>query len=385
MKRIALLIETSRSYGRDLLRGVKRFTVEREPWSLFVEVRDLESKPPAWLKNWDGDGILTRSGSDAIAEAVKRVGVPAVELRSTQRGSGFPFVGVDNDAVGELVVDHLRERGFQNFGVYALTTEQFFVERRDSFVRQIETGGGACYEFQQSGSTERPSQWERQQQRLIQWLADLPKPIGIMACTDQLGCWLLDACGRAGIKVPEEVAVIGVEDDQTLTAMSTPPLSSVRLAGERIGFTAAKLLDQMMRGNRASCIDSRRPKLLPPLGIMTRQSSDVVAIEDPLLSAAIQYIRQHACEGIRVDNVLAHVPVSRSALERGFRSVLGRSPNREINRVRIEKAKEVLRMTDLPLEQVSRRAGFATPQYFSHLFKTTTGKTPGQYRASGSA
>ena len=103
MKRIALLIETSRSYGRDLLRGVKRYSVEHGPWSLFVEVRDLESKPPAWLKSWDGDGILTRSGSTAIINAVKRANVPTVELRSTRRGVGFPFVGVDNQAVGEMV------------------------------------------------------------------------------------------------------------------------------------------------------------------------------------------------------------------------------------------------------------------------------------------
>ena len=135
-----------------------------------------------------------------------------------------------------------------------------------------------------------------------------------MACTDQLGCWLLDACNRAAIKVPEEVAVIGVEDDQTLSAMSTPPLSSVRLPGEEIGFAAAQLLDQMMRGRKSKRTRVAPPLLLPPVGIATRLSSDVVAIDDPLLSAAIQFIRQNACEGIRVADVLANVPISRLSL-----------------------------------------------------------------------
>lgn len=163
MRRVALLIETSRSYGRELLRSVKRYAAEHGPWSLFVEVRDLESKPPAWLKSWDGDGILTRSGGTAIATAMKRAGVPAVELRSTRRGAEFPFVGVDNQAVGAMVADHFLQRGFRHFGVYALDTEQFFVERRNSFVEHLRKNGYVCSEFRQRGPLEKPSQWETQQ------------------------------------------------------------------------------------------------------------------------------------------------------------------------------------------------------------------------------
>src|SRR6056297_3166316 len=213
MRRVALLIETSRSYGRALMRGVKQYSVEHGPWSLFVEVRDLESKPPPWLANWDGDGILTRTGSDAIAKAVHRSGVPAVELRSPRRGSHFPFVGVDNQAVSAMVAKHLIERGFGYFGVYSIEAETFFVERRDAFIETIVRHGFRCDEHRQAGVSERSREWEKQQQELIAWIERIPKPAGVLACTDQLGCWLLDACWRSGIQVPDQIAVVGVEND----------------------------------------------------------------------------------------------------------------------------------------------------------------------------
>tara|TARA_R110002049_G_scaffold27321_2_gene94111 strand:+ start:226903 stop:228051 length:1149 start_codon:yes stop_codon:yes gene_type:complete len=376
VKRVALLIETSRSYGRELLRGVKRYAIEHGPWSLFVEVRDLESKPPAWLKSWDGDGILTRSGNNAIAAAVKRVGVPAVELRSTRRGFGLPFVGVDNEAVASLVVDHLLERGFRHFGVYGLDTEPFFTERRQHFVQKLQDRGFDCVSLRQSGMTERPHQWEKQQQRLIQWIESLNKPAGVLACTDQLGCWLLDACVRRAIRVPEELAVVGVENDETLATMSTPPLSSVQLPGERIGYEAARKLDVLMRGRKLS----ETSTLIAPTGIAVRQSSDVVAIDDPLLAQAIQWIRDHVCEGIRVADVLAAVPISRSSLERGCRRVLGRSPNAEIVRTRVDQVSRLLCESDLTLQQIADRTGFNTAQYLVGTFRQIRGITPGEFR-----
>lgn len=376
MRRVALLIETSRSYGRELLYGVKRYSAERGPWSLFVEVRDLESMPPAWLKSWDGDGILTRSGSTAIASAVKRAGVPAVELRSTRRGSEFPFVGVDNQAVGRMVADHFLQRGFRQFGVYGLDTEQFFVERRNSFIAHLQKNGFSCSQFQQRGPSEKPSQWETQQSRLIHWIRSLPKQTGIMACTDQLGCWLLDACERCGVSVPEDLAIVGVENDETLATMSTPPLSSVRLAGDKIGYEAARMLDRMMRGAKAP----KRPKLFPPLGIESRTSSDIFAIDDQLLSQAIKMIRERACDGLRVPEILAAVPLSRSSLERGCRRILGRSPNEEINRIRIDRVCTLLQETDLSLKQIAQQSGFNTTQYLLQVFRKSMGVTPGSYR-----
>lgn len=378
MRRVALLIETSRTYGRDLLRGVKRYAQEHGPWSLFVEVRDLETRPPVWLRNWDGDGILTRSGSAAIATAVRRPGVPAVELRSTRRGSTFPFVGVDNTLVAAMVAEHFLERGFRHFGVFALDTEHFFIERRQSFVSYLRERGHECAVLRQPGKSEKPEQWEAQQKRLMNWLSDLPRPTAVMACTDQLGCWLLDACSRSSIRVPEDVAIVGVENDETITTMSTPPLSSVRLAGEQIGYEAARILDRMMRRLKPPA----QPTLFAPLCIETRQSSDIVAIDDEHLAQAIRLIRQRACEGLTVNGILKVVPISRSSLERSCRRLLGRSPNEEINRVRIEHVCRFLRDSDLSLDQIAGRTGFATSQYMLEVFRKTTGVTPGNYRRS---
>ncbi len=378
MKHVALLIETSRAYGRDILLGVRRYISEHKPWSVFVEVRDLESRPPSWLRNWDGDGILARSGSQTMANAVKAVGVPTVELRATRFVHAFPFVGINNQSIGRLCADYLLDLGFRNFGVYGLTTETFFEQRRDSFIQAIADQGYQCPSLNQSFNSERPNQWERQQANLVTWLKALPKPAAVMACTDQLGFWLLDACLRAKISVPDEIAVIGVENDQTLCEMSSPPMTSVRLGGDRIGYEAAKQLDRLMRG----CKKPTHPILLEPQGVCIRRSTDTVAVADPMLSQAIRMIHKHACDGLRVSDILQSVPLSRSSLERGCRELLGRSPTAEINRVRLQRARDLLRDTDLTLEAIATRTAFAQVHYFSHSFKSKYGVPPGTYRKS---
>jgi LacI family transcriptional regulator len=376
MKRVALLIETSRAYGRDLLLGVRRYITEHEPWSVFVEVRDLDSSPPRWLRDWDGDGILTRSGSQAIIDAVSAAGVPAVELRANRPDHPFPFVGIDNDAVGRWCADYLAELGFRSYGVYGLTTERFFEVRRASFMNAVEERGFECRSLELSLKHEKPGQWERHQRAVVKWLKELPKPTAVLACTDQLGFWLLDACLRANIAVPEEVAVLGVENDETLCEMSVPPLTSMRLAGEQVGYEAAKLLDRLMKGGKPP----KTSLLLKPLGIISRKSTDTVAINDKLLSQAIRLIREKASEGVRVKDVLKSVPLSRSTLERSFREVLGRSPTAEINRVRLGEAKRFLDDSDMTLEQIAMRTGYSSVQYFTHAFRLMFGCTPGGYR-----
>jgi len=330
-----------------------------------------------WLKKWNGDGILVRSGNEAIASAVKRVGVPAIELRSTRRAGMFPFVGVDNEITGRMVADHFLDRGFRHFAVYALDTEEFFTTRRDSFIAAVEARGFRCVQFQQAGKSERPRQWELQQAKLARWLEGLPKPTGVLACTDQLGCWLLDACARAEIRVPDDIAVVGVENDEALTSLSSPPLSSVQLDGDRIGYEAASQLDQLMNGYT---LKSNRT-YIPPLAVVTRQSSDIIAVDDPLLAMALSIIRTQAEKGLTVDELLKQVPMSRSSLERNCRKILGRTPNEEINHCRIARVCELLRETDLSLSVIADRTGFQSAQYLVCLFKKMRGLTPGQYRS----
>ncbi|MCG8653255.1 MAG: DNA-binding transcriptional regulator [Pirellulales bacterium] len=376
MKSVALLIESSRTYGRELLRGVRRFVSQGRDWSMAVELRDLQSSTPAWLRSWRGDGILARTGSRAMASAIASCQVPTVELRSTRWNPSFPFVGIDNAVVGQWCARHLIDRGLQHFAVYELRTETFFEDRSRAFMRAVAAGGFHCHRFHQQGTREKPSQWERQQRLLVQWLETLPRPIGVMACTDQLGCWLLDACRRAGISVPEEVCVIGVENDETLCELSDPPLSSVRLGGERVGFEAAALLDRMMQGRRIG----KRPLLLPPIELMARQSSDLVAVNDPLVSRAVRCIRSRACDGLTVEQLAAHLDVSRSTLERQFRRTLHRSPNEQIVLTRLDQAKHLLREGDESLGEIAGKCGLTSAAYLSHRFRLVYGEPPGAYR-----
>jgi LacI family transcriptional regulator len=373
---VALLIETSRTYTRKLLRGVKRYMSEHGPWSVFMELRALDSKVPPWLRNWRGDGILSRSYGQEMVDAIAATKVPAVELRASKLRHKMPFVGVDNHALGQLVAEHLLERGFRNFGCYEIDIEAFFEERRDNFVQTLADRGFKCDCYRSAERSEQPSQWERQQGELIDWIKSLPKPVGIMACTDQLGFWLLDACSRAEIAVPEEVAVVGVEDDEVLCEMATPPMSSVQFSAVRTGYEAAVLLDRLMQGESPP----DKPLLIAPIGVTTRGSSDVVAIEDPLVAKALRFVRERARDGIKVDDISTEVGMSRSTLERRMRRLLGRSPQEEITRVKLNHVRELLIETNLSLEKVAQRAGFAHVQYLVELFRSHFDMTPGQYR-----
>jgi LacI family transcriptional regulator len=370
---VALLIETSRSYGRDVLVGVRRYLSEHGPWSVYLETRALESEAPSWLRGWKGDGILSRTGGAAVARRLRETRVPVVELRSRRLLPRAPWLGVDNHALGDLVASHLLDRGFRRFGLLALRSEDFFRERCDNFVATLRARGFPCDVLQ---APEHPARWEAQQRELVRWVRRLPKPAGVMACTDQLGFWLLDACTRAAVAVPEEVAVVGVENDEALCAMSRPPLSSVALPTERIGYEAARLLDRLMRGRSVP----RMRTEIEPVGVVARQSSDVVAVADARLAAALRHIREHAAEGIGVDDVLRAAPMSRSHLERGLRKVLGRSPHDEILRVRLDLAKRLLSETDLKLSAVARRSGFRHVQRLCERFRESFGETPGRYR-----
>lgn len=376
-KHVALLVETSRTFGREILKGVNRYIAEHKHWSVFLGLRALDSQVPRWLSSWQGDGILARTGSAAMAQAIAATGVPGVEMRASKLPHLLPFVGVDNRDIGRIVADHFSENGFAHFAVFDLDTERYFEERRDNFRESLLARGHTCHEHHAARQGERPTDWERQQADIACWVATLPKPVGIMACTDQLAFWLLDACRRAGVAVPEEVAVVGVENDETLCTLASPQMSSVAFDGERVGYEAAALLDRMMAGEP----QPDGPILVPPTGLVVRQSSDIMAIDDPLVVAAVRYIREHACHGIKVADVVKHAGLSRTLLERRMRQAIGRTPGEEIIRLRFNRVKRLLAETALSLAAIADRCGFEHPQYMAEAFKKIYGITPGTYRA----
>lgn len=370
---VAVLVDTSRSYGRDIVRGIRRYVAEHGPWSLYLEPRDLRSSFPEWLKNWQGDGLLARSVDETLLRHLKATKLPVIELRTTVLKHPFPFVGMDNSVIGTRVAEHLRNRGFRYFGCCLDTSEAFFIERSERFVHTLREAGFECPVFHSGGKN-----WEQHQLDLVAWLRDLPKPAGVFTVNDQLGFWLLDAARRAGIAVPEEVAVVGAENDKMLCETASPPLSSVRLRGNAVGYDAARILDEWMSGRRVPAHGERH--FHPPGDIVVRQSSDIVAVEDRSIATALRFIRQNATEPIDVSRVAREAGLSRSVLERRMKALIGRSPGEEIIRLRFAAVEKLLIETDLTLDAIAARCGFNHPQYMAEAFRKRSGMTPGEFR-----
>lgn len=236
---------------------------------------------------------------------------------------------------------------------------------------------GCHYEAHQSVSRLDSSySWNKEYRQLSQWLQGLAKPVGIMACYDIKAQQILDVCRELDLAVPEQVAVIGADNDDLLCNLSDPPLTSVIPNSHRAGYEAARLLDRMMSGQEVQ----NDGVLVRPLGIHTRQSTDTLAIEDADIAAAVRFIRQHATEGIQVGDVLKAVPLSRRVLESRFRKILGRTPHEEIVRQRISRVQQLLSETELSLREIAERSGFEHPEYLSVCFKQATGQSPSQFR-----
>ncbi|MEM9283621.1 MAG: DNA-binding transcriptional regulator, partial [Verrucomicrobiota bacterium] len=345
-------METTRTYTRELLAGVSRYLQAHGPWSTFLELRAFESSLPPWLDRWDGDGIITRTHSETMAEAIARTGLPAVEVRSTNYERGFPFVGMDNQRIGLMVAEHFVNRGYRNFAAYTLDTESFFRERVINFVTPIEDAGARC-ELLPAASEASPSDWETHQAALITWLTSLPKPIGIFATNDQLAVRLIDACQRAHLSVPDEVAVVGCEDEKTLCEFTSPTLTSVQFDGEEVGYQAARILDHLMEGHAPP----ESPILIPPKGITVRGSSDEFVIEDSIVLRAVRLIRDEALIGITVGAICERLGVSRSTLERRMKTSLKRGTKEEILRIQFREVKRLLHRTSLTIEAIAEQTG----------------------------
>ncbi len=374
--RVALIVETSLASGRDILRGIARFVREYGPWSIYHEPRALEEDAPRWLDDWRGDGIIARIQNRSIANAVTRTGLPVVDVLGLVPEAGVPLVHVDDRAIAELAAEHLLERGFREFGFCAISGATWSDARRKAFVEAVGRSGFRCRECVLPPDARGQASWEEQQSRLVQWIRSLPRPVGIMVCNDPRGQLVVEACRRVGVAVPEEAAVVGVDNDEPLCDICDPPLSSVMPDHRRVGYEGARLLARLMAGHCAPEV----PIYVPPLGIVTRLSTDVLAVDDLHVVQALRFIREHACDGVTIDDVLERSPVSRSTLQRRFRRLLGRSVHEEIVRVRLRRVCELLARTELPIETVSDKAGFAHRQYLGEVFKAKTGMTLAEFR-----
>jgi LacI family transcriptional regulator len=374
--KVALIVETSLASGRDILRGIAQYIREHGPWSVYHEPRGLEEDVPRWLARWRGDGIIARVQTRQIAEAVLATGLPVVDVLGLVPEAGLPLVHVDDRAIAELAAEHLLERGFQEFGFVGITGAPWAEGRRQAFEAAVQRAGFRCHSCILPPDARRYESWEKQIERLIQWLQELPRPIGIMVCNDPRGELVMEACRRVDVAVPEQAAIIGVDNDEPLCEVCNPPLSSVMPDHRRVGYEGAALLDRLMAGQPPP----KEPIYIPPVGIVARQSTDVLAVADSVVAQALHFIREYACDGINTEDILQHVPVSRSTLQRRFRAILGRTVHDEILRIRLRRVCELLARSDLPIDVVSDKAGFTHRQYLGAVFKQKMGMTLAEYR-----
>ncbi len=315
-------------------------------------------------------------GSPERAKLLEGCGPPVVDVLGLVPACGFPLVHVDDAAIARLAVDHFRERGFRRFAFYGIRGETWSEQRRDAFVACVEAFAPSPDVFEISRQTLRNSPWEGRQDRLARWLAGLTKPVGLLISSDQRGSDVLEACRRGGVRVPEDVAVVGVDNDQPLCEVCNPPLSSVIPNHDQVGYQAAALLHDLMNGAPPPA----GPRLIAPQGIATRVSSDILAVDDPIVASALRFIRERACHNIGVDSVAREAETSRSVLQRRFRQALGQTVHDQIVSQRLKRAVELIAETDLPLITIAEKCGFRHQEYMSAVFKTRLGRSPAQVR-----
>lgn len=373
---MALLVETSLASGREILRGIARYIRENEAWALYHEPHSLEESGPRWLSRWKGDGIIARIQTRQMAKVLAASRIPVIDVLGVVPNLPFPLVHVDNGAIARMAVKHLLERGFGRFGYFGIEGENWSEQRYASLCATVAGVQREVPVYRLPRDVQGRRSWERAVDKLARWVADLPKPTGILVCSDQRGPQFLEACRRADVSVPDEIAVIGVDNDEPLCEVCLPSLSSIEPNHRCVGYEAAALLDGLLRG----LSPPNGPILVEPQQIVTRMSTEVLAVSDPRISAALRLIREQAHTGLRVEVIAREVGLSRSVLQRRFRVLLKRSVHQELLATRVKRARELLVKTDLTLAAVAARAGFKHQEYMGSVFRARLGKTPAQVR-----
>lgn len=372
--KVALVIETSNAYGRGLLKGVLNYVRENGPWSLHLVEQHWGERPDVTLQNWQGDGVIARIETPVIVASLKGVTLPIVDLSSARLMPELPWYENDYRLIAQAALAHFLERGHKRFAFYGEPRFNWSRWLGEQFVAQVKEAGYACNVFE--GLPPKDSGKPEESTAIAAWLKGLEKPVALLACNDFFGRMIIGICREHGVLVPDEIAVMGDDNDEVFCELSEPPLSSVQQNCVRIGYEAASGLDRLMRGEKLG----NEGVFVPPIGVVTRQSTDVLAIEDRNVAQVVRYIREHACEAINMKDVLRVFPQSRRLLETKFKRIVGHSPHEDINNVRISLVKRMLIETDLSIEAIAERCGFAYVEYLSVAFKRTTGEPPSVFR-----
>ncbi|MHC4721915.1 MAG: XylR family transcriptional regulator, partial [Planctomycetota bacterium] len=330
VRKVILLIDSSRSFNRGLLGGISRYARLHGPWSIDMNFWNTYDIGLPQIERWQGEGIFAAGiYSKESAKKILQSRLPAITVEDEladhlpahkKNSNGIATIRTDSQATGRIAAEYFLERGLRHFAFCGVPNKTWSQQRKEGFCERIQQAKFKCHIYPEP-RLKKDNVWEKERVALANWLRTLPKPVGLMACNDERACELIEAAHLAGVAIPEEMAVIGADNDELLCNLLDPPLSSVGMNGDKAGFEAAALLDRLMAGEKMA----GQEVIAEPIGVVARKSTDIMAVADPAVSAATRFIRTHSAEIIRVDDVVYATPLSRRLLERRFRQTLGRS------------------------------------------------------------
>ncbi|MHB9070825.1 MAG: XylR family transcriptional regulator [Sedimentisphaerales bacterium] len=372
-QKVVLLIESSRVYGEGLLAGIARYSRLHGPWAFYWETEDFRKILPR-LKKWHSDGIILQEPESM--EKFVDLQVPAIiRQRTNNKIVGFSNIFCDNEAVGIMAAEHLLSCRFRQYAYCGIENAFWSCIRGESFRKKIAEAGFDVH-FYTHPQLQLSYVREKEQAVMDTWLKSLPKPIGLLACNDDRGRQIIEACKTAGISIPEEIAIVGVDNDELVCEIYDPPLSSVALNIEKAGYEAAELLDKLMRGEKPA--DST--VIIIPTHVVARQSSNILTIKDKEVADTLKFIRQHCKKPIQVGEVAEAVAISRRLLQKRFQEILGYSVSEEIKRVRVAEVARMLVETSLTLSEIATVLEYSSAKHMSEFFRKQKGISPLAYR-----
>jgi LacI family transcriptional regulator len=374
--RVLLLFRTRDEVAAAILRGIAQHQQLHRDWNVQFDECPRSTAETRWQIAQGWSGVISRDTTPALVEICAELRIPLVDLDDSPPYSGVSKIRCDHVAVGAMGAACLLDRGFAHCAFVGSEEHAWARERRLGFINSIQLAGHGTAFFPLETGDRDLARREHDGRRLADWLTQLPKPIGLMASDDRTAAQVLESARLAGLHVPEEVAVLGADNEIALCELTVPSLSSVVPGAFQVGYWAADHLHRRLVDPATPPCDLR----VDPAGIAHRRTTDILAIPDRAVSAAVRYIAEHACEGLTVDAVLPHAAASRSQLEKKFRRYLGRSPQAEIRRVQLDRIRQLLSDTDLPLKRIADLTGFEYMEYMCVVFRRLTGETPGTYR-----
>lgn len=374
--KVGILMQANRSYERGLLRGIAQYARLHGPWQFYRQLPQISGgMNPLFseIKKWNPDGIIIREGNKYDSIILKKT--PCIYAPATEVSENLPNIIVNDFAVGQMAATHLLECGFKHFAYCGMDNRYFWSRnRRRGFIHTLaEHGYTASVHKRRSKS---PIHWDHDLAALSNWIKELPAPLGMMVCNDDFTLLATEACKKAQRRIPEDIALLGVGNDEVICDLAAVSLSSIKLGSEQAGYRAAELLDNLMHNKK----QAKHNVIVEPLNVIRRHSTDVLDLSDSHVASAIRFIRNHASRPISVDDVITIVPLSRRALYNRFKNSTGTSIYEYIKRTRLEAFSRLLLETNLTISEISNSMHFPDEKNVSRYFRKIKGTTPIAYR-----